>query len=250
MDHDFEDIEVKQDAPQMLQVTLKRKQKKGMIGTGAMSDPYIHLEQNLRYTRQCLEHIYHHGFGLAIQTKSSLIHRDLDLLENIHRSTKCVVQITITTFDEDLCRIVEPGVASTRERFEIMLKLRDIRIPVVAWISPLLPFINDTSENLLGLLNYCKEAGVYGIIFFGAGMTLREGNREYFYQQLDSHFPGLKEIYQKKYGQNYGILSQNHKKLWKVFHEFCLTHSICMDNDQLFAYLREFESKTISPTLW
>ncbi len=250
MEHDFEDIEVKRDAPLMLQDALKRKRKKGMIATGAMSDPYIPLEKDLGYTRQCLEHIYQYGFGLTLQTKSSLMLRDLDLLEAIHRSTKCVVQMTITTFNDDLCRIIEPKVASTKERLEVMLKLRDRGIPIVVWISPLLPFINDTAENLLGLLNYCKEAGVYGIMFFGAGMTLREGNREYFYQQLDHSFPGFKEKYKKTYSLNYGVLSQNHKSLWKIFHDFCQAQKIATGNDKLFAYLREFSSASNEPTLW
>ena len=198
MHHDFEDIEVKRNAPELLEKALRSRQKKCMVGTGAMCDPYMHCEEQLELTHRCLEVIDTYGFGLAIQTKSDRILRDIGLLKDIQRKAKCVVQMTLTTFDEELCRILEPGVCSTRRRFEVLEILRQEGIPTVVWLSPILPMINDTRENIEGILEYCIRAKVYGILCFGMGMTMREGNREYYYAALDRHFPGLKEEYQRK----------------------------------------------------
>ncbi|GHV90161.1 radical SAM protein [Spirochaetia bacterium] len=243
MQHDFEDVEIKINAPRLLEDALKRKRKKCMIGTGAMSDPYIPLPQNLANIRACLEIIGKYDCGLAIQTKSNLILRDLDLLEKIHEKAKCVVEMTLTTCDEDLCKILEPHVCTTKERFEVLKILRDKGIQTIVWLCPLLPFINDTAENLRGLLRCCVEAKVYGIIFFSIGLTLREGDREYFYQKLDEHFPGLKQRYQKKYGNSYQVISDNDHELSKMFYDVCAKHNIVCNNDELFKYMHEFEDK-------
>ncbi|NLK29190.1 MAG: radical SAM protein [Clostridiales bacterium] len=243
MNHDFEDIEVKTNAPTLLEKSLRKKRRKCMIGTGAMSDPYIHLESQIGNTRKCLEIIYSRGFGLAILTKSARILRDLDLLKKINDRTKCVVQMTLTTYDEDLCKILEPHVSTTKERFEVLKIMRDHGIPTVVWLSPILPFINDTEENIRGILDYCIEAKVHGIICFGIGLTLREGNREYFYKKLDEHFPGMKNRYIKSYGNSYELPSPNHRKLMALIKQECLAHGILWDANQCFQYLREFEDK-------
>ena len=152
--------------------------------------------------------------------------------------------MTLTTYDEELCKKIEPNVSTTKERFEALLTLRDAGISTVVWLTPLLPYINDTEENLLGILNYCKEAKVYGILCFGIGVTLRDGNREYFYAQLDKKFPNLKEQYIKEYGNSYIINSKNNTKLMKIFHEFCEENKIEYKPDKIFGYLNEFEDKT------
>jgi DNA repair photolyase len=241
MEHDFEDVEIKINAPELLEDRLRRKRKKCMVGTGAMSDPYMPIPENLANTRACLEIIEKTGFGLAIQTKSNLILRDLHLLKKINMNAKCVVQITLTTFNEALCKIVEPNVSTTRERFEVLKTLRDNNIPAVVWLCPILPFINDTEENLLGILNYCIEAKVYGILCFGMGLTLREGDREYYYQKLDIHFPGLKEKYIRKYGNNYELPSGSNHKLIKIFDETCKAHNIIGSMDEIFKYMHTLE---------
>ena len=243
MEHAFTDIEVKQNAPELLEDALRRKRSKCMIGTGSMCDPYIPLEEKLRLTRRCIELVDQYGFGFTVITKSARVLRDLDLLQRINNKTKCVVQMTLTTFDENLCRIIEPNVSTTHERFETLKTLRDHGIPTVVWLDPILPFINDTEENLRGILGYCVEAGVHGIICFGMGLTLREGNREYFYAQLDHHFPGLKQRYQTRYGLDYSIDSPNNSKLMRIYHDECASHSIMTDNDAVFAYLHAFEDK-------
>jgi DNA repair photolyase len=241
MEHDFEDVEIKSNAPELLEDRLKRKRKKCMVSTGAMSDPYMSLPESLAITRACLEIIEKMGFGLAIQTKSNLILRDLYLLKRINKNAKCVVQITLTTFDEKLCKIVEPNVSTTRERFEVLKIFHDNNIPAVVWLCPILPFINDTEENLLGILNYCIEAKVYGILCFGMGLTLREGDREYYYKKLDVHFPGLREKYIREYGNNYELFSGNNRRLIEIFEKTCKAHNIVGSRDELFKYMRTLE---------
>ena len=243
MEHEFEDIEVKGNAIELLEDTLRRKRSKCMLSTGAMTDPYIPLEKELENTRKALELTYRYGFGFTLITKSSLVLRDLELLKAINEKTKCVVQMTLTTYDEELCRKIEPGVSSTRERFETLLKLKEAGIPTVVWLSPILPFINDTEDNIRGILDCCIKAGVKGVICFGMGMTLREGNREYFYKQLDKLFPGLKEKYIRWYGDSYEIGSPDSGRLMEIFHRTCEENGIMHDNDEIFGYLEKLEEK-------
>ena len=243
MDHDFEDIEVKENALELLESALKRKRKKCMIGTGSMTDPYIPLEANIGNVRKSLLLLHQYGFGFTVITKSDSILRDLDLLQKINERAKCVVQITLTTHDEALCKKLEPNVSTTAERFNALLRLRDAGIPTVVWLCPILPFINDTIENITGILNYCTEAKVRGIICFGMGVTLRDGNRQYFYSQLDRHFPGMKEKYMRAYGTQYILGSPNGKYLMDLFHRHCEQHGIMHDPTQIFEYLSTFDEK-------
>jgi len=243
MQHDFEDIEIKENALPLLEDALRRKRKACMIGTGAMSDPYIPLEQQLQYTRRALELIHKYGFGVALQTKSDLVLRDLDLLRKINENTKAVVQMTLTTYDETLCRKLEPAVCTTKARVEALKKLRDAGIPTVVWLDPILPFINDTRENVSGILDYCEEAGVKGIICFSMGVTLRAGSREYFYRQLDRLFLGMKERYIRSFGEAYILDSPNNQELMRLFHQRCKAAGIMHNNEQIFKYLSEFEEK-------
>ena len=242
-DRPFEDIEVKRNAPKLLEQALRGKRKKCMIGTGGMSDPYLHAEKKLGLTRRCLELIDEYGFGAAIQTKSDLILRDLDLLKRINSKTKCVVQMTLTTYEEDMCRLIEPNVCTTRRRAEVLEILRDEGIPTVCWMTPILPFINDTQENIRGLLEYCSRAKTYGILTFGMGVTLRDGDRQYFYRKLDAHFPGLREKYVKTYGDAYEVPSPNRAGLMRLVRSVCSEQGIVCDSDEIFRYLYRFEDK-------
>ncbi len=243
INHPFEDIEVKKNALELLEKALKSKRQRCMIGTGAMTDPYIPPEMELKMMRQSLELILRYGFGVAVQTKSDRILRDLDLLTQINARTKAVVQMTLTTHDEALCRILEPNVSTTKQRVDTLLQFRDAGVPTVVWLSPILPFLNDTRENIESILESCIRAGVKGIICFGMGLTLREGNREYFYQKLDRHFPGLKEEYIRRYGNSYEVNSPYNRELMKLFHDTCEKHGIMHDIDQVFRYLNTFEEK-------
>ncbi len=241
MDHDFEDVEVKENAIALLEDALRRKRRPCMLGMGAMTDPYIPLEEELGHTRQALALIARYGFGATLLTKSARVLRDLDLLNKINEQTKCVVQMTLTTYDEALCRKVEPNVSTTRQRFEALRALRDAGIPTVVWLCPVLPFLNDTAENINGILDYCVDAGVKGVLSFGMGLTLREGNRAYFYRQLDRHFPGLQAEYSRRYGNAYMLESLNSKALLRLFHRRCAEAGILHDRNEIFQYLSEFE---------
>lgn len=243
MEHDFEDIEIKANAIELLEKALKRKRTKCMLGTGSMTDPYIPLESKIGNVRKALSLADQYGFGFTLITKSNRVLRDLDLLKSINAKTKCVVQMTLTTWDEDLCKKLEPNVSTTRERFEALKELHNAGIPTVVWLCPILPFINDTEENIIGILNYCMEAKVYGIICFGMGMTLREGSREYFYMQLDQLFPHMKEKYICTFGSQYELNSPRNISLMRLFHQICAEKGIVHDNRQIFEYLNTFEEK-------
>ncbi len=241
--HPFEDIEVKRNAPELLEKALKSKRRKCMIGTGAMSDPYMHCEEDLQLTRRCLEIILKNGFGATVQTKSDRILRDIDLLDEINRSAKCVVQMTLTTWDDELCGILEPNVSNTKRRIEVLEAMREKGIPTVVWLTPVLPFINDSPENITAILNECVRVGVKGVIDFGMGLTLREGDREYYYAALDKHFPGMKERYIKRYGNSYVLPSPKAKELTGIFHKICGDNGIISDPEGCFAFISEFPEK-------
>ena len=241
--HEFEDIEVKENAPELLERALKSKRKKCMIGTGAMCDPYLHIEENIGLTRQCLELIDKYEYGVAIQTKSTRILRDMDLLKSINQKAKAVVEMTMTTYDEKLCKIIEPNVSATRERYEALLKFKEAGIPTIVWLTPILPFINDTEENIRGILDYCISAVVKGIICFSMGVTMRDGDREYLYRALDRHFPGMKQRYINTYGNAYDLSSPDEKNLMKIFREICDENGIINSADECFRYMHEFPEK-------
>ena len=241
--HPFEDIEVKQNAPELLEAALKSKRKKCMIGTGSMSDPYMHCEEQLRLTRKCLEIILRYGFGATVITKSDRILRDIDLLEEINRKSRCVVQMTLTTYDDDLCKMIEPNVCGTKRRIEVLEEMQKRGIPTVVWLTPILPFINDTEENIRAILDECVRVGVKGIICFDMGLTLRAGDREYYYAALDRHFPGMKQRYISSYGNSYELPSPNAKELMELFVEICEEHDILCKWEECFQYLQEFPDK-------
>jgi DNA repair photolyase len=248
--HPFEDVEVKQNAPELLERALKSKRKRCMIGTGAMSDPYMHCEEELQLTRKCLEIIRKYGFGLAIQTKSDRILRDIDLLDEINRTAKCVVEITLTTYDDALCRILEPNVCNTKRRIEVLEEMQKRGIPTIVWMTPLLPFINDTEENVTAILNECARVGVKGVIDFGMGMTLRDGDREYYYAALDKYFPGLKERYIQTYGNAYEIPSPNAGTLRQIFRQICQKNNMLCTPDDCFHYMRELPEEYTQMSLF
>ncbi len=149
--------------------------------------------------------------------------------------------MTITTYDEELCKYIEPNVCSTRERFEALKMLHGKDIPTVVWITPILPFINDTESNIMSLLKCCLEAGVKGIIC-GIGVTLRNGNREYFYKKLEEHFPGVQKKYEQKYGFTYDCKSDHEPALMKMVKDFCDDNKILL-NDATAQYMFSHEPK-------
>lgn len=249
MEHPFTDIAVKENGLELLEAALRSKRKPCMIGTGSMSDPYMPLEEELNFTRKSLELIEKYGFGATVLTKSDRILRDMDILKRINDRTKAVVQMTLTTMDETLSRILEPNVCTTQKRLAALKTFHQAGIPTVVWLCPILPFLNDTEENIRSIVDACAEAKVRGIIHFGMGLTLREGNREYFYAQLDRHFPGLKQRYIHTYGNAYEISSPKSALLEQIFRENCDRYGICRNNDQIFSYLSDFEEKQTAQQL-
>jgi DNA repair photolyase len=245
----FENIEVKENALELLEIALKSKRNKCMIGTGSMCDPYMPLEKSLCYMQKSLELIEKYGFGVTVITKSDLILRDLDTIERINKKTKAVVQITLTTYDDELCKIIEPNVCVTSKRVEVLKECYKRNIPTVVWFSPFLPYINDNFENLCGLLDYCISTRVKGILNFGIGLTLREGNREYFYKKLDEHFSDLKNRYIKEFGNRYEISSSKNDELMSYFYSVCRKNKIMCNINEIFSYLHEFPKKDLEQGL-
>ncbi|MBQ2654147.1 MAG: radical SAM protein [Methanobrevibacter sp.] len=248
MDHKFEDIEVKENSLELLKKEL-RKRPKAMIGTGAMTDPYVPLEKHLQYVRKSLEMIYQYGFGFTCITKSDLVLRDLELLKKINEKSRVVIQMTLTTADDELCGILEPNVCPTSRRVEVLKILRDEGIPTVVWLCPILPYINDTEDNINSIIDCCIESDVKGILCHGMGLTLRNGNREYFYTKLDEHFPGLKEKYIKNYGNSYSIPSPNNRELMDLFKSRTSKAGILNDFGEIYVYLHKFPQSSYQTRL-
>ena len=248
MNHKFEDIEVKENAIELLKKELIRR-KPCMIGTGAMTDPYIPLESRLEFVRKTLKLVYRYGFGWACITKSDLVLRDIDLLRKINEKTKAVVQVTITTADDELCRLVEPNVCPTSRRVEVLNKLNEANIPTVVWLCPILPHINDTEENINTILDWCIDANVKGVLNMGMGLSLREGNREYFYEMLDERFPGMKEKYIDEFGDSYFIHSKDNRRLRSILRKRCEENGIMHNQDEIFSYMHEFPEKSVQSKL-
>lgn len=248
--HPFDDIEVKENAPELLEQILRSKRKKGMIGTGSMCDPYQPVERTLKLTRRCLEVIDRFGFGAAVLTKSDLVLRDLDLLAVINEKAKSVVQLSLTIADEDLSRKLEPNVCTSKRRYEVLKEFQRKGIPTVVWMTPILPFLTDTKENLDTILDWCIDAGVRGIICWNIGMTLRDGDREYYYDALDRYFPGLSRKYRKIYGNSYEVISDQNDTLLPYFHERCADNGILHTPEDCFAFIHDLPERYVQMTLF
>ena len=164
-------------------------------------------------------------------------------MKSINQKTKCVVQMTLTTFDEMLCKKLEPNVCTTARRIEVLNIMKEEGIPTVVWMTPILPFINDTKDNIQHLLDACKQADVYGIITFGLGLTLRDGDRQYFYRKLDEHFPGVKEQYINRYGNAYELPIPKERELYAMLQQECKAAGMEWRSDVIFDYMRRFEDR-------
>jgi len=217
---DFDRVRAKENALEIIRDNLSRKVKKGVIGTGAMSDPYNPFEKELQLTQQALAIIKAYGFGVAIATKSPLITRDIDILKEIQKRSPIIVKMTITTADDDLGKIIEPHAAVSSERFRAIKELSDNGIYCGILLMPILPFINDTKENILEIVRLGKENGA-NFIYPAFGVTLRDKQRDYFYDQLDAHFPNIKKKYMLEFGNQYSCGSPKAKTLYASFTKEC-----------------------------
>ena len=224
---DFDTVHAKENALEILRDELRRKVRSGIIGTGAMSDPYNPFEKTELLTRHALELISAYGFGITVITKSDLITRDIDVYREITENSPVLCKMTITTADDDLCRIIEPNVSGASERFEALAKMADSGLFTGITLMPVLPFIEDSIENIRNVVRTAHQCGVRCIYPF-FGVTLRTNQREHFLSELDKRFPdsNLRQKYVNHYGDRYECVSPNMKKLWKVFTEDCDRYGI------------------------
>ena len=245
-EHDFEDIEIKENALFLLDIEMGRRKKKVMISTGSMTDPYMPIENELKLTRGFLELAYKHHHGASVLTKSCLVERDLELAKKINERTRFVLQMTLTCANEALCKIVEPNVSTTSMRVETLKKFSDAGIDTVVWMTPICPFINDTFENIDKIVDYLIYANVKAIHVFDVSLTLRKGDREYFYLNLDRYFPSLKEKYINAYQNKYVLISPNSSKLLAHIIRRCQENNIICDSKETWKFVSKMkEPKTI-----
>ena len=235
--YDFNTVKAKDNALKIIRDDLRAMPQTGVVGNGAMSDPYNPLEKDLKLTRNSLELINAYNFGVSICTKSALIVRDTDVLLDIKEHSPTIIKFSISSADDELCEKLEPFVSTTSERFEAMQQLSRRGIFCGVQMVPLLPFINDSEDNILQILTMAKEAGAM-FVYTYMGMTLRAGSREYYYEHLDKIFPGIKEKYIKRYGTRYNCISSKYKKLWTIFTEECVRLDLLFDMRNIISHYK------------
>lgn len=244
---DFDRVRAKKDALAVIRDDLRRKVRTGVVATGAMSDPYNPFEKELQLTRHALELIDAYDFGVAIDTKSDLILRDIDLLQSIGEHSPVLCKLTITTCDDALCRKIEPNVAVSSRRFEVLHALSDAGIFAGVLLMPVLPFLEDSEENVLGIVRLAQENGAR-FIYPAFGMTMRTNQRDWYLNQLDSLFPeqNLRKKYER-YGTRYTCTSPRAKALWGVFTAACNKAGILYQmQDIVGAYKQGYEPAQLS----
>ncbi len=245
----FDKVRAKKDAIQIITNELRKKRKKGVIGTGAMSDPYNPFEKEMMLTREALNKINNFNFGIAIATKSDLVLRDIDILKKIKSHSPTLIKITITTFDDELCKKIEPNVCVTSKRFQAIKELSNNGIFTGILLMPILPFINDNEENIIQIVRKAHECGAKFIFAYGMGLTLRGNQREYFYNSLIEKFPNKNIVakYKDVFGNQYECASINHKRLWYVFRNECEKLDILYKmEDIILAYKSNYGNNQIS----
>jgi DNA repair photolyase len=218
----FNDVLVKVNAIDLLRRELPRKRIKGTIGFGSMSDTYGPVERDTQLTRRALEVIAEYGFPVHIITKSDLVTRDIDILSRLPHA---VISITITTVDDDLARIVEPGAPSPSRRFRAIADLRNAGIHAGITLMPVLPFIEDQPDHIRAILRQAHEAKAE-YVFPSFGMTLRDRQRDYYYEKLDQHFPGLRQRYERRFGNHYGCSADHSDDLRALFANLCAEYHL------------------------
>jgi DNA repair photolyase len=221
---DFNDVLVKVNAIPLLRKELTSKRIKGTIGFGSMSDPYTPAEADYCLTRQALEVIAEMRFPVHMLTKSDLVLRDMDLLQQINQ-VFAIVSFTITTANDTLAAILEPYAPLPSERLRALQTLAENGIRSGVMLMPVLPFLEDTPENITAIVEAAFAHGA-SYILPAMGLTLRDRQRDYYLQRLDEHFPGLSEKYQRTYGSSYSCPPVNAKALYQHFEQQCQRHGI------------------------
>lgn len=224
---DFDIVKGKQNAIQILETELYKKRKKGTIGIGAMSDTYNPFEKELGITRKALELIMHYGYGVGIDTKSTLILRDIDILKQIAKQYPSIFKITITCAEDSLSKLIEPFAPVSSKRFETVKALREAGLFTGILLMPILPFINDTEENILSIVHKAHDAHANFIFVYGGfSLTLRDNQRDYYYHWLDQQYPGLRFTYEEHYHKCYSCNSPHSRRLSKLFQKECQKYGI------------------------
>ncbi|OOM81258.1 radical SAM protein [Clostridium sp. BL-8] len=242
----FDVVRAKENALALINKELKSKKRTGVIGTGAMSDPYNPFEREYKLTRGALELINTYGFGVSLITKSDLVIRDIDILKKIKSHSPVLVKITITTSSDELCKKIEPNVAVSSKRFSAIKELSENGIFVGILLMPVLPFLEDDEENIRSIVKQAYENGAK-FIFPAFGVTLRQNQREWYYKKLDEKFPGIKQKYIKQFGNNYECYSPKAKQLWNLFKEDCERYGIVYKmSDIIKAYKKGYEKDQLS----
>lgn len=242
----FDTVRAKKDSTEIINRELKGKIKKGVVGTGAMSDPYNPYEKKYELTREALKLIDKYGYGIAIDTKSNLITRDIDILKSIKVHSPIITKITITTCDDRLSRIVEPNVSSSSERFDSIRKLSESGIYTGILMGPILPFIEDSEDNIRGIIDLAYDSGAK-FINLHPGVTLRDNQREWYYDKLDESFPNLKYKYIQSYGYKYNCISPKYKNLLQIFKEECDKKNIIYKMEDIIEdYKNKYRTTQIS----
>ena len=219
VDH-FDQVRAKDHAVALIAAELKSRKRTGVIGTGAMSDPYNPMEKDYQLTRNALELIDRYQFGVSIATKSDLVVRDVDILAAIARHSPVLIKITITAADDALSQRIEPHAPQSSRRFAAIKALSDRGIFAGVLMMPILPFIEDNDENITGIVNRAYESGAK-FIYPAFGVTLRQNQREWFYQKLDEEYPGVKAKYISQYGNAYECRPPKAKALFALFRQEC-----------------------------
>jgi DNA repair photolyase len=246
---DFDRVRVKDNSIDIVKKELKSKKKKGVVGTGAMSDPYNPFEKKLMLTRELLKLVDEYRFGISITTKSDLVVRDIDVLKKIQVHSPTIVKITITTYEDYLCNKIEKNVCSTSNRFKALKELADNDIYAGVLLMPILPFINDNEDNIKNIIKKAHECGARFVFSYNLGVTLRQNQREYYFKELKKIFPN--EMLDKKYIETYGYTYENESKksehLWKIFKEECEKYNLLYDmQDIINDYKNKYDKTQIT----
>ncbi|MGN0367905.1 MAG: SPL family radical SAM protein [Wujia sp.] len=245
LDHDFDDVEVKARAVDMLEYTLKKKRTRSMIHVGALSEAYVPVEEELQLLRRCLLQIERFDFGLVLHTNSKLVLRDIDILDKINRKTKCIVMMRLFAVDDNLCKRLEPGNTTTSERAEILRELQKRNICAIVSLTPVLPYINDDLQNIKGILELCSQCGVYAVLTDKLSPVMREGNRERFFDLIGKEFPDIYEKYEQEFLEEKNLKSPSLKEIQALIRDFCEAHHMQYDKEEILRFTREYKNQTI-----
>ncbi len=242
----FDEVRAKENALDTIERELRSKRRKGVVSTGAMSDPYNPFEKEHVLTRGALELIDRYGFGVAIATKSDLIVRDIDILKKIAEHSPVLIKLTVTAADDELCRKLEPRAPLSSARFKAIKKLSGAGLFAGVLLMPVLPFIEDTEENISAIVELAHQNGAK-FIYPAFGVTLRQNQRDWFFNKLDGLFPSVREKYVSTFGNSYECRCPNHKELWELFGDECEKYGIIYEMDEIIkAYKSGYESSQLS----